>query len=492
MKKELCDHLEICSLSGEVEFDVAMQYGEGLFKICPFKFDRILAVDQLVDPCFQAPYLETGIKGVKRKREHEVATNLFTGRVSSTGNVEEGSNKKLKQDNLEQFETFAINNNLTGNNINRNNYVRAWLENQSNLFFGLETLKLPTFREKSEISPNCLVGSRENSALITHNIPENGTEKALELGEVLEPRVFETNSFKPAENLKVLSTQHAPDNIVGKENEVKEETAPKNRHFQNIGILKKKSTYRISKKCLSKGDSVKQSQKELCIYKAPWSILYVANTSEKYKKSPLNSELCGSMQNQAVKNNSKNSQPFAASPKAGKQKISKARTIHEFQDIVSVKQFSGTIYKPSSLKAKCASLTKFSVQKQVRFRETATVSRPESLKRIFFKTEIGNWAIKNKSVEDEIREVGNVENGEKETEVVIVKNDSLLKDEEAEKRAKNRFEVLQRVKGALVRDRSKMKEKRAFLKNRKFHRIRKQVSNLFEMKARLLSRNSKS
>ena len=148
-----------------------------------------------------------------------------------------------------------------------------------------------------------------------------------------------------------------------------------------------------------------------------------------------------------------------------------------------MKKVSGRIYKPSSLKANFASLTKFTVQKQVRFRETATVSRPESLKMIFFKTEIGNWAIKNKSVEDEIREVGNVEDGEKKAEMVIVKNDSLLKDEE--KRAKNRFEVLQRVKGALVRERSKMKKKRVSSKNKKFHRIRKQVSNLFEMKARL-------
>ncbi|XP_065069294.1 uncharacterized protein LOC135694461 [Rhopilema esculentum] len=78
MKKELCDHLQICSLSGDEEFDVAMQYGEGLFKICAFKFDRLLAVDQPVDPSFQAPYLETGIKGVKRKREDEVATNVLT------------------------------------------------------------------------------------------------------------------------------------------------------------------------------------------------------------------------------------------------------------------------------------------------------------------------------------------------------------------------------------------------------------------------------
>ena len=331
MKKELCDHLEICSLSGEVEFDVAMQYGEGLFKICPFKFDRLVAVDQHVDPCFQAPYLETGIKGVKRKREHEVATNLFTGSVSLTGNVEEGSNKKLKQDDLEQFETFAINNNLTGNNINRNNYVRAWLENQSNLFFGLETPKLPTFREKFKISPNYLVGSHEISALITHNIPDNGTEKALELGKVLEPRVFETNSFKLADNLKVLSTQQAPDNIVGKEKEVKEETVPKNRHFQNIGILKKNSTYRISKKCLSKGDSVKQSQKESCIYKAPWSSLYVANTSEKYQKSTLNSELCGSMQSQANKNNSKNSQPLQLHRNLGSKKFPKQGPLTNFK-----------------------------------------------------------------------------------------------------------------------------------------------------------------
>eukprot|EP00795_Rhopilema_esculentum_P004850 gene4850-21179_t len=142
---------------------------------------------------------------------------------STTGNVEDSSNKKLKQDNLKEVETFAIESNPTSNTLDRSNYVRAWLENQSNLFFGLETPKLQTFSKKSEIS-----------ALITQNSADKCTEKVIELGKVLEPKVFETSSIKTAENLKALSTEQKHDVSVAKEKEVRNEAAPKSCELQNV------------------------------------------------------------------------------------------------------------------------------------------------------------------------------------------------------------------------------------------------------------------
>ena len=67
-----------------------------------------------------------------------------------------------------------------------------------------------------------------------------------------------------------------------------------------------------------------------------------------------------------------------------------------------------------------------------------------------------------------------------------------LNNKEPENKARNLFEVLQRMKRALAKDRSNKKERKGPVRTPTFVRIRKQVGNLFEMRARIISRNLRS
>ena len=71
-------------------------------------------------------------------------------------------------------------------------------------------------------------------------------------------------------------------------------------------------------------------------------------------------------------------------------------------------------------------------------------------------------------------------------------NEPALTNKKSETRTRNLFEVLQRMKRALAKDRSNKKERKGPVRTPKFVRIRKQVGNLFEMRARIISRNMRS
>ena len=71
-------------------------------------------------------------------------------------------------------------------------------------------------------------------------------------------------------------------------------------------------------------------------------------------------------------------------------------------------------------------------------------------------------------------------------------NEPALNNKGPENRARNLFEVLQRMKRALAKDRSNKKERKGPVRTPKFVRLRKQVGNLFEMRARIISRNMRS
>ena len=346
IKRELEQVFLDCDLSCKEEFDVAMMFGAGIFKIGPFKFDRIVAVDQHVDQRDQARLLESGIKGRKRKRQDEVPSHDWP-----SNGVDEQSKKRVKQDATGEWETQENKRFSTDCSVNKNEFVRGWLQSQSNILCEIEAPNfLPVFENLETISESSQ-NDNKMSAKIKMNVP---TYNSLE------------------GNVPIQGTN------------------PKN--------LK-------------------------CPYIKPSFSNPTVHTSEDcFLEAKINKRLVESEFSQA-----------------------------------------------SSSNQSCEN-------------KLATVSRSESLTVIFFKTDFGNWAIKKTAFECQAIDC-------KKTEVSSLKSDGVSKEIKAENEARKRVEVLQRVKRALARDRSNQKEKKGSLRKTRLTRIRKQVSNLFEMKARLTSRN---
>ena len=342
IKRELEQVFQDCDLSCKEEFDVAMMFGAGIFKIGAFKFDRIVAVDQHVDQRDQARLLESGIKGRKRKRQDEVPSHDWP-----SNGVDEQSKKRVKQDATGEWETQVNKRFSTDCSVNKNEFVRGWLQSQSNILCEIEAPNfLPVFENLETISESSQ-NDNKMSAKIKMNFP---TSNALE------------------------------------------------------GNVRNQGTNPKNLKCSFSNPTVHTS--ENCFQQA---------------------------------------------------KINKRLVESEF-------------YQASSSNQCCEN-------------KLETVSRSESLKIIFFKTDCGNWAIKNTAFECQAINC-------KKTDVSSLKSDGVSKEIKAENEARKRVEVLQRVKRALARDRSNQKEKKGSLRKKtRLTRIRKQVSNLFEMKARLTSRN---
>ena len=347
IKRELEQVFQDCDLSCKEEFDVAMMFGVGIFKIGPFKFDRIVAVDQHVDQRDQARLLESGIKGRKRKRQDEVPSHDWP-----SNGVDEQSKKRVKQDATGQWETQENKRFSTDCSVNKNEFVRDWLQCQSNISYEIEApYFLPVFQKLETIS-------------YLPEISQNDNETETEMK---------------------LNTPNAPS------------------QESNLRKHPQKMTPKILKGIFSNRTG-----------HTPKQIFQEAKVNKRLVESEFSQ---ASSSNQSCENN------------------------------------------------------------------LATVSRSESLKVIFFKTDCGNWAIKNTAFECQAIDC-------KKTEVSSLIFDEISKEIKAENEARKRVEVLQRVKRALARDRSNQKEKKGSLRKKtRLTRIRKQVSNLFEMKARLRSRN---
>ena len=335
IKRELEQVFQDCDLSCKEEFDVAMMFGAGIFKIGPFKFDRIVAVDQHVDQRDQARLLESGIKGRKRKRQDEVSSHDWP-----SNGVDEQSKKRVKQDATGEWETQENKRFSTDCSVNKNEFVRGWLQSQSNILCEIEAPNFPPVCENLETISESSQNDNKISAKIKMNVP---TSNSLE------------------------------------------------------GNVRNQGTNPKNLKCSFSNPTVHTS--ENCFLEA---------------------------------------------------KINKRLVESEFS-------------QASSSNQSCEN-------------KLATVSRSESLKVIFFKTDFGNWAIKNIAFECQAIDC-------KKTEVSSLKSDGVSKEIKAENEARKRVEVLQRVKRALARDRSNQKEKNGSLRKTRFGRIRKQVSNLFEIKA---------
>ena len=334
-------------------------FGAGVFRIGPCKFDQIVAVNQDVAQRDQAPFLETGIKGQKRKRQDEVAAH-----DSSSKETEEQSKKKKKKAAAQEWETEESMRLSIDCSISKNDFVRDWLKSQSNASYEIKAANILQVFQKCERIPDLSESGKNNNQMSLLN-----SEK----GSLL--------------NSKLSNSLH---------------TNPKG--------------------CID--------------YHSPLLVASEKVASQKYNCNQLSESIT---------------------------------------------------QKPNS-----APIARCSLKPQGLIGETATVSRLESLKVIFYKTDGGNWAVKNKSFESKTIQMGSRKMVDKKTEGMRLKDDSVSKDSEAENEARKRFEVLERVKRALARDRSNRKEKKGPLRKTRFGRIRKQVSNLFEIKARTISRNFRS
>ena len=353
-----------------------MMFGAGVFRIGPCKFDQIVAVNQDVAQRDQAPFLMTGIKGQKRKRQDEVAAH-----DSSSKETEEQSKKKTKKAAAQEWETEESMRLSIDCSISKNDFVRDWLKSQSNVSYEIKAPNILPVFQKCERIPDPSESGKNNNQMS----PLNSEKRSLL-------------------NSKLSNSFH---------------TNPKGCIDYHFPIL-------------------------------------------------------------------------VASEKNARQSLSTINEAKPSENIVSHKYNCNQLSESIRQKPTSAPIARCSLKPQGLIGETATVSRLESLKVIFYKTDGGNWAVKNKSFESQAKQMESHKMVDKKTEVMRLKDDSVSKDSEAENEARKRFEVLERVKRALARDRSNRKEKKGPLRKTRFGRIRKQVSNLFEMKARTVSRNFRS
>ena len=176
IKRELEQVFQDCDLSCKEEFDVAMMFGVGIFKIGPFKFDRIVAVDQHVDQRDQARLLESGIKGRKRKRQDEVPSHDWP-----SNGVDEQSKKRVKQDATGQWETQENKRFSTDCSVNKNEFVRDWLQCQSNISYEIEApYFLPVFQKLETISylPEISQNDNETETEMKLNTPNAPSQES--------------------------------------------------------------------------------------------------------------------------------------------------------------------------------------------------------------------------------------------------------------------------------------------------------------------------